>query len=257
MLQKNLTGCGLLVVFCLVAPMIFANESTSATPLNGLNNLEPSVHKISLEKGKEAFFNGNFERAMQVLGPLADFGSAEAQYYFALSVKSAPKTANKYELWVPFVQKSAAQEYGPAMTELGQIFESGLGVEADLLVALDWYRKSESVSEMSATTIKYYVEKNGRLVEQEFSAFFADLEERAGRGERDAQVALAKMYDAGVLVENNIKQTFFWYKKAAETGDDTGALMLGYLYCRGLGVEKNSELANYWINKSKRNARCQ
>jgi len=78
--------------------------------------------------------------------PLAQAGSAEAQYYvariYANGMSGVPFDYAKAAEWY---QRAANQKYGPAQQELGYLYESGLGVPQDRLLGLNLQRQASGL----------------------------------------------------------------------------------------------------------------
>lgn len=93
--------------------------------------------------------------------------------------------------------------------------------------------------------------EKGELVRK--NAFKAALHYHVGaaRGQTDCQIALAKLYEAGVGVKQNSRLAFSWTLKAAQGGDKNSAQVIAHAYERGndyVGVNKVKALA--WYRKS-------
>jgi alpha/beta superfamily hydrolase len=99
-----------------------------------------------------------------------------------------------------------------AQSNLGVLYEKGLGVKKSYLEAATWYRKS------------------------------------AEQGEPTAQCNIGKAYDYGRGVPQDYKQAASWYRKAAEQGYASAQLNFGYLCYRGLGVLKSHADAYFWMS---------
>ena len=80
--------------------------------------------------------------------PLAEKGDAEAQYYvariYANGMGGAP---TDYGLAANWYQKAADQSYPSAQQELGYLYERGLGVEKNPMLALNLQRKASGLGE--------------------------------------------------------------------------------------------------------------
>lgn len=80
--------------------------------------------------------------------PLAKQGDPEAQYYVArIHANGMDGVAVDYARAAEWYRKAADQGYASAMQELGFLYEQGLGVEKDPLLALDLQRKASGLGE--------------------------------------------------------------------------------------------------------------
>jgi uncharacterized protein len=74
------------------------------------------------------------------------------------------------------------------------------------------------------------------------------LQERAERGDADAQFNLAKMYESGRSGrKRDYSQAEHWHRKAAEQGDPYAQASLGILLRFGKGVAQNYVEAYKWL----------
>lgn len=100
-----------------------------------------------------------------------------------------------------------------AQVAVGEAYAAGSGVEKDLKLAAEWYRKA------------------------------------AEKGDIAGQLHLAVLYrDGGKGFERDMAQAAEWYRKAADQGDVGAQGMMGTLYSMGQGVEQNYAEAYYWLD---------
>lgn len=69
------------------------------------------------------------------------------------------------------------------------------------------------------------------------------LVERAGQGDRHAQLALALRYRDGKGVKTDPTEAIRWARLAADSGDAAAMDFVGWMFFRGLGVKRNAEIA--------------
>lgn len=86
---------------------------------------------------------------------------------------------------------------------------------------------------------------------------FSDLEDRAKRGDPDAQYDLACIYERGTQCKKNIRETIRWLKLAAKQSHSLAQLYLALLYKEGKGVARNEKIALDWFRKSAQNHNAQ
>ena len=100
-----------------------------------------------------------------------------------------------------------------AQVQVGESYAAGKGVERDLKLAAEWYRKA------------------------------------AEKGSVAGQIHLAELYrDGGQGFARDMAQAAAWYRKAAEQGDAGAQGTLGLLYSIGQGVARNDVEAYYWLD---------
>jgi len=77
-----------------------------------------------------------------------------------------------------------------------------------------------------------------------------ELKKLAEKGEKDAELALARAYAQGKGVEANPQQALVWYQKAAEHGSGAAMRSIGQFYENGKGVERSIDEAVRWYKKA-------
>ncbi len=79
---------------------------------------------------------------------------------------------------------------------------------------------------------------------------FESVKQLAEKGNAEAQLKLAQLYQEGKGVAQNLPEAFNWSKKAAEQGLAQAQLLLGQMYATGKGVAKDAKEATKWIQKA-------
>jgi TPR repeat protein len=80
--------------------------------------------------------------------PLAESGEAEAQYYVArIYANGMGGVAIDHSRAADWYQRAAKQNYSAAIQELGYLYEHGLGVPKDPVLALNLQRKAAGLGE--------------------------------------------------------------------------------------------------------------
>ena len=118
-----------------------------------------------------------------------------------------------------FEEMKAKAEKGnaSAQSNLGVMYQYGLGVPEDDKEAVKWFRKA------------------------------------AEQGHLFAQYNLGVMYDNGLGVPEDDKEAVKWYRKAAEQGDADAQNNLGVMYGFGKGVPQDYVTAYAWYNIAQAN----
>jgi TPR repeat protein len=162
------------------------------------------------EDGMTAYKAGDFDKAMQLLKPLADKNSAEAQEKLGRMYergKGAPKDFTQAEYWY---RKAAEQGDPAAQARLGFMYRIGEGVTRDAKQAAKWYALG------------------------------------AVKGNPLAQVGLGFMSIEGIGTPADFVAAAGWFEKAANQGDASAMLALAALYERGKGVKQDPVQALKW-----------
>jgi uncharacterized protein len=171
----------------------------------------------TIEEIDRALISGNFEKAFQLLKPLAEEGHPRAQNGMAVLFDGGlgvPQDLSKAAKWY---RLSAEQGYAKAQFNLGVMYAKGEGVPRNPEKAAQWYLRA------------------------------------AEQGHAFAQHNLASMYLRGEGVTHDIHAGVTWEKAAAEQGDPNAQYSLGLMYFHGQGVTKDPILAYDWISKGMAN----
>ena len=173
-----------------------------------------AVSAQSYEQGREAYVNGDYERAFRIILPLARAGDSEAQKM------------------------------------MGIMYDYGHGVEADPVKSLDWYTRS---AKQGQTAVQYQLGAKyfrGDGVEKNHQEAVKWWQMAADGGQVDAQFNLGLLYFRGSTIESNDEKAVQLFKQAARQGHSHAQYSLAVVYAFGRGVEKNNKLALGWFNKS-------
>jgi len=207
------------------------------------------------EKAIIAYFSGELESSLPLFLSLSESGDAESQYYAGLIYLTEGWSGRNVEKAIAYLTTAADQSNAEAMWKIGEIYENGWGAKKDILVALDWYRKSKQ-SGIDKSRMRFMKLNKGKAVFKSNAEMIEKLIRNAEKNNTEAKFKLGNIYDEGKLTERNIDKAYLWYEKAAKNNHSYSMLMLGYFLCRGLGVEIDKVKANDWLNKSGRNAHC-
>ena len=179
---------------------------------------------------------------------------------------------------IKYISKAADSGNAVAQYLIGVCYDNGIGVEVDIELAIDWYRKAAEQGVVEAQ----YDYGIACTVKNNMAEAFNCLNKAAERGYAKAQYAMGWNYGGN----NNISQATYWLEKAAEQGyalaqialansyrqgpthlrdydtaveiysdlakeNDAIALYgLGLCYAQGLGVDTDIELAMEYLKKS-------
>lgn len=72
----------------------------------------------------------------------------------------------------------------------------------------------------------------------------------AEKGNAEAQLKLAELYQQGKDVAQNFTEAAKWYKKAAEQGLQEAQYKLGEMYYEGKGMVQDAKEAANWLEKA-------
>ena len=120
----------------------------------------------------------------------------------------------RYETAASIFEKLAEKGDHRAMSIIGSMYASGLGISLDPKKAFVW------------------------------------LKEAAKHNRPDAEYRLGLMYDHGIGVKQNNRKAIRWYQKAVEHGYVPAQAMMGLKYARGDGFKRNKVKAYAWLSLS-------
>jgi len=135
------------------------------------------------EEGIEAYKNGNYARALALLHPLANQGTAKAQNYLGWLYEEGKGVTQDYQEAAKWYRLAAKQGYAAAQDNIGYFYHMGKGVVQDYKEAVKWYRLA------------------------------------AEQGDVDAQNNLGIMYAKGTGINQDYILARMWFNLAADNGD--------------------------------------
>jgi clan AA aspartic protease (TIGR02281 family) len=238
------------------------------------------------EDAAAALGRRDYSTALRLFRPLADQGSANAQYavgtmyYFgwgvpqdyAEAVKWWRKAAEQgdddaqfalgrmyvkgsevpqnYAEGLKWYRKAAEQGNALAQRYLGSVYYDGPEALKDSAEAMKWWRKAAEQGLAEAQAILGVQYADGKLVPQDYAEAVKWYRRAADQGDSDAQLALGAIYAVGRGVPRNYTEALTWYRKAADQGNATAQLQLGAMSFFGQGVPKNYAEALKWTRKA-------
>ena len=205
-----------------------------------------SVHATTYEEGKKAYLAQDYQRAIEILKPLAENGNAQAQITMGLMYdyghgveKSASESIKWYlmaaEQGVPLVQH-----------DMGVKYFQGQGVEQNYDEAAKWWEMSANAGIADSQFnlgLMYY---RGIGIEKDYVKAGKLFEAAANQGHGNAQYSLAVMYAFGQSKEKNYANALKWFNKAAEQKVAQAQFNLGVFNENGYGLEKDLDKAREW-----------
>jgi len=137
----------LLVVDCLL-PGKIKKLGQGMTYLTPRRPIKSTAAQCEIRGGEyTAYDRANYATALKIWLPQAQEGDAAAQTYVGEIYEKGLGIQADYQLALMWYKKAAAQNYSRAMINLGYLHESGLGVPVDLTQAMNWYRKASGLTD--------------------------------------------------------------------------------------------------------------
>lgn len=135
-----------------------------------------------------------------------------------------------------------------AMAMLGLFYQKGLGVEADLNKAVEWYADAADKNNIDAQYSLAEIYLSGELGEADPERGRFWLLKAAGQGKPEAEHRLGLL--AASETPPDWTEAVERFRKAAEQGYADSQYNLGVLYAEGKGVEQNKIKAGEWFAKA-------
>lgn len=145
--------------------------------------------------------------------------------------------------WLNFAAEEGAMD---AELLVARMYEEGLGTNADMNKALEWYAKAAERGNAEAQfNMGYDCEQRGQYEEA-----MKWYRKAAKQGNVDALCNLGEMYEYGRGVFMCKKEAFRYYKRAATAGVAFAQYKVGYMYEEGTGVFQDLKQAFLWYSKA-------
>ena len=165
-----------------------------------------------LEDGIAAYNAKNFDKAVELLQPLAEkSNNPQAQEKIGRLYhrgKGVPKDAGKAAEWY---LKAAEQGDAPAAARLGSMFWIGEGVPRDPNQAVKWYVLGASKGNPLAQVGIGYMSMEGIGTTVDFAAAAGWFNRAAEQGDASAMLALGTLFELGKGVPKDVVQAYKWY----------------------------------------------
>ncbi|WP_151670302.1 tetratricopeptide repeat protein [Nitrincola schmidtii] len=157
--------------------------------------------------------------------------------------RSAIESQN-YAVALDQLRPLAREGNADASNLLGQMYEQGLGVNADEEEAARLYRQGANQGHLdSITSLR-------ALQNKAFAQEFSRLMPIAKAGNAEAQNRIGEMLEFGQGVERDKDAAYQWFQRAAEQGELSAWHNLGRSYNFGSGVEQDYAIAEEWYRKA-------
>lgn len=210
-----------------------------------------TAQSTQLEEGRAAIGAGDYARAMELLGPLADSGDAIAQnamgvlYLQGWGVISDPERAFSY------FQLSAGQGNEKGSMNLAHAYRTGVGVNQSCIKARDLLMPYANNGNAGAQARVGMIYDSGCTdLAPDPKEAFRWYSKAAAQDDPYGLGNLGAMYGLGLGVDQNYPEAMKYYRKAADLGNGKAAYNLGRMYEFGEGMPPDPEQAKSWYRKA-------
>ena len=136
----------LLIVDCLLPGQV-RRLGTSATYISARRPIKTTISLCEIRGGEYiAYDRADLSTALRFWQAAADSGDPAAQTNVGEIYERGLGVAPDYAQAAVWYRKAAEQNYARAQSSLGHLYEKGLGVPQDKTQALNWYRKAAGLS---------------------------------------------------------------------------------------------------------------
>lgn len=151
--QKMLAEAGtlkveqLMVVDCLLPGQV-RQMGSKLTYLTPRRPIKTAASDCEIRGGEYVSFDrSNYATALKIWLPQAKEGNPEAQTYVGEIYEKGLGIEADYSIAAEWYRRAAEQGHSRAQINLGYLFEGGLGVKRDLTTAMNWYRKASGLTD--------------------------------------------------------------------------------------------------------------
>ena len=229
------------------------NEMAELTPAESIN--EAKVHIQNLD----------FQKAFEILTPIAERNSSEAQYLLGtlyFDGNGVPADAAKA---ADLFAKAAQDNNSDAQLKLGLIYLDGIGVSKSLTNSRFWLEQASENNHPSAAAallkLKFWEDAANKKREEAKKKEAKKEEDK--KNEEVVEVEDVTETDSEVLAKTLVKAESYYnsgllsdafenYLIAAKKGNAKAQERVGWMYFKGKGVKKDKKLGIEWWKKSAR-----
>lgn len=209
-----------------------------------------------IERGVQAYRQGDYATAFRLWHPLAERGIPRAQNNLGVLYRDGQGVRQNNREAVRLFRAAAAQGHMLAQFNLGRLYEVGQKVRRDYAEAAHWYRKAADQGYDMAQNNLGTLYQWGRGVRRDYVEAARWYRSAAEKGNAIAQNNLGSLYKAGKGVPRDDAEAVRWFRKAADQENAGAQYNLGEAYEKGLGVPEDLGSAQRWYDLSAKNHRA-
>jgi hypothetical protein len=173
----------------------------------------------SYDDGMRAYDAGNFAKALEIWGPVAENGDAVAQYSLGKLLENGgagvPRNLVAAAKWY---QRSASQGIPAAQNNLGLMYAQGRGVPEDVARAAKFWHDASAKDHVIAQFNLGLAYFRGEGVAEDRGEALRWFRRAGELGLADAQYALGQIIRMGLAGEADEAEALHWYQQALAQG---------------------------------------
>ncbi len=169
----------------------------------------------------------------------------KARFLYALHARHGIVIDQSYPDMLEQLELAAQENYAPAICELADVYQQGLGVTADKTKALELLHRAAQLGDNDARCKRALL-----LREMGFDKEATELlVEPAKAGIADALFALGVAYTNGIAIEKNPLKALECFEQASSKGHLAALGALRAMYLHGIGIPASPEKAQELTDK--------
>jgi TPR repeat protein len=203
------------------------------------------------DAGVKAIERKNYGLALVSLKPLADTGHPAAQSNLGYMYEEGLGVTIDLSEAARWYRMAAEQGDSYSQVRLGYLYEKGLGVPRDDALAAQWYSKSAAAGNEQGQSWLGSMYRDGRGVARNYKEAAKWFSLAAEQGSAWALMNIGLLYAHGSDgLPQDYGKAIDFFRKAADGGDADALYNLGWAYEQGLGVPADRQRAIEWYSKA-------
>jgi len=205
-----------------------------------------SVYAATYDEGKQAYLNQDYQRALEILKPLAEQGNSQAQITLGLMYDYGHGVEKDSAESIKWYRMAAEQGVPLVQHDIGVKYFQGQGVEQNYIEAAKWWEMSANAGIADSQFNLGLMHYRGIGIPKNYEKAGKLFDAAAEQGHGNAQYSLAVMYAFGQSKEKNYATALKWFNKSAEQNVAQAQFNLGVFHENGYGVSKDLNKAREW-----------
>ena len=226
------------------------NSNNSRT----VNAYQSAIKKLEFEqkfqKAMFAYVRGDFDTMIKIMTVLANKGIGSAQAKLGWLYERGIGVKEDFILARTWYDKAIKQNNGFAYSRVGYMYERGLGVIQNYYQAVKFYNKALEYGEPAGHAHLGYAHLTGSGVERDYDKAFQYFLTSANKGSPLGIAWLTMCYRQGIGTERDTDKAIKLIMKSVKQSNPLGLAMLGDMYLKGTSVEQSFETALKYIRAS-------
>jgi len=236
----------------LIFAVVLAMALTSATAL-------PSVAQDdndAADAASTAFNNGDYAGALKIWQPKADQGDPDAMTNIGVLYQYGLGIPRSMKKAAGLYEKAAQLGFVMAQYDLANLYYDGNGVDRDRKQAARWYTAAAQGGHAKSQYYLAQMYEDGEGVDENQATALQWYQKAADQGLPEAQYTLGDKLINGDNVDGDPSKGSDLVLQAAEQKYVPAQILMGQLYWRGKVVPKNLIEAYVWAAQAKDNAKA-